>query len=138
MKNIFLIITALVFIIAGCASAEKSMKLDYTIYNSDKNFSKPLRGAKIFNSADEYNDFLMARAMKKASVLKDFDFINNSLLVVYLGREADEGRGLDIKSVTEEDEILVTATMTDASASKSPQYFLTIKKTDKKAKLIIE
>ena len=138
MKKFSLIVTLLALMISGCATTDKAQKINYSVFHAGKEFSKTLRGAKVFNSASEYNDFLMARAIKAKGFIDNFDFTTKSVLVVYLGKKAEEGFGLKIKSVEDGSEIIVTAVETSPKDSDAPQYFISIDKTQKKAKLIIE
>jgi len=140
MKKITIITLALlVLAFSGCATTDQKTELNYTVLNGGKVFSKPLSSAKIFNSEKEYNSFLMARAIRTADLVRNFDFENSSLLVVYLGKRALEGYGLEIVSITEEpDRIAVYAREIKSDGKKTSQYYLSIKKTDKKADLILK
>ena len=126
-------------LISGCTSAGNVQSTEYAEYSffySGKEFSKTENGAKVFNSALEYKHFLMARAIKKHNMLDSFDFERNSLVVAYLGREAEEGFGLKVLSVRmSEDKVLVTAEKVTADDKNTPQQFIVIPKTDKDAEL---
>jgi len=133
MKRLVLILTSILLFAAGCASC------GYTVIDTKTRFAKPANGAKVFNSPKEYSAFLMARAVKKVDIIESFDFSSNSLLVVYLGKKAGEGFGLEITDVnTNGDIIVVTAKETSPDMKKPSQYFIKIGKTTKKAKLVIK
>ncbi|PLX67299.1 MAG: hypothetical protein C0603_09510 [Denitrovibrio sp.] len=138
MKNLSLIIVTLVLLTFGCVTTEQPTKINYYVVHAGKEFSKPLRGARVFNSEAEYRDFLMARAIKAHDMFNNFDFTTKSMLVVYLGKKGEDGYGLKIKSIESGSEIIVRATETAPAESDAPQFFIGINKTDKKAKLIIE
>ncbi len=127
-----MIIIALTLLVFGCTTTEKTANVNYFVVHAGKEFSKPLRGAKIFNSASEYRGFLMARAIKANDVVDKFDFEKKSLLVVFLGKRAEEGYGLKINNIEDADKIIVRASETLPKESDAPQYFLAIDKTDKK------
>lgn len=136
MKKFIPVILIGLLMISGCAGADKSAGMQYSVLSGGKDFSKPIKGAKIFNSSDEYAAFLMARAMKKNDPVEKFDFEKSSLLVVYLGKEASDGFGLEIKDLSNaDDKLTVTAAMVKGA---EPIYYISIPKTDKQAELVTE
>lgn len=136
MKLRSAILTICLLIISACTSANTGQ---YSVYHSGKEFSKPASGAKVFNSAQEYEDFLMGRSIKKHSLFDNFDFDRHSLVVAYLGKQADEGFGLKIIDVSiNTDKVKVTAQMVPADEKNAPHQFIVIQKTYKKAELTLK
>jgi hypothetical protein len=102
------------------------------IVESGRIFSKAYSGAEIFNSQKEFVQF----QRRRSADVPDMDFEKNSLLAVFLGKEASEGYGLVIIDVEETaDAVVIKAKIAPPSENVPPQYLIKIGKTDKKARL---
>lgn len=136
MKKLILILFAGLTILSGCAGTDKYTPVDYSILGGGSWFVKYAPGAAVFNSKKEYYSFLTTRAISRSRIVDKFDFSKNSMLAAFIGKEAAGGFGLRVKNVTEiEKMIIVTAEKVKGA---EPVYLISIPKTDKQARLILE
>jgi len=129
-KIIFLAVLGLA-LFGGCAQEGKD-HISFTSLKGGMYFEKALSGALVMNSAREFTALQEGRALRQPRLLEEFDFENNSLLVVFPA--IGDKEGVSIKRIKDGEYLSVYA----VKDGKPRTHYLKIGKTDKKAKLIVE
>lgn len=138
MKKVTLFFVILTIFSAGFAMTDRYSIAKYERVQGMPAFSRPLFGAKIFNSAAELSSWTMARS-KIMPDSSGFDFDNNSLMAAYLGKTGT-GQCISIYRIDETEKYFVIYAEPVKCSEKWPASYVyfKLKKTAKTAKIIMK
>lgn len=133
MKKVSLFLLISIFCLSAYAMTKRPKQENYEKVDGLAPLSKPISGAEIFNSLEQYSSWQMARAV----IRKDdapFDFEKYSLLGVWLGKPFHD-ECIAVASVSiKETAVSVSAYPVKCSGQwDKPYIYYKLPKTDKRA-----
>lgn len=136
MKKVTLFFLVLSIFSSVFAMTDRYSIAQYERLDGLQGFSRPLFGAKIFNSESEYASWFMSRSKMAASGI---DYKDSSLLVAYLGKSnPDECIKITRIDETHKYFVLYAEPVKCSQEWAHPYIYFKLKKTAKIAKIIMK